>query len=241
MSVTTSAADLVAGEQMPAANAAEGDREIGAWRAVHDARSEVDAGRSVDGDDRHFEIGEPVEQRRHRRAWRAGCAGAEQRVHRQPDARPRPVGATSRTPSARRERHRRRAAERRFPASAVDPDRHAEPMQRAGDDPAVAAVVARPGATSTPSRSRRGEVAPRIRRQRRGRRTPSAWPGRSRPHAASLIPGRRIVRGERTGMRRSRGPSLVALPDRSTEGDLAVVDSEIEAAIRDWCRPMPYR
>ena len=57
-----------------------------------DARLQIDAGRPVDRDDRHLEVEHPLEQRRHRRAGRAAGAGAEQRVHRHADARPRPVG-----------------------------------------------------------------------------------------------------------------------------------------------------
>jgi hypothetical protein len=85
-------ADLVAGEQVAAAESAERDRQVRPWSAVGDARLQVDAGRPVDRDDRHLEVQHPLDERRHWRAGRAAGSSAKQRVHRHADARPRPVG-----------------------------------------------------------------------------------------------------------------------------------------------------
>ena len=119
--------------------------EIGAGRAVHDARGEVHTRGSVHGDDRHFQIGYPVEERRHRRARSARRAGAEQRVDGQPDVGPRPIHGDLTNAFGQRERRDALVERASRARRGRDPDGHTETMKRARGDPAVAAVVAGTG------------------------------------------------------------------------------------------------
>ena len=134
---------FVARQEMAPTRAAEGDRQIGASDAMHDPGFQIDAGRAVDRDDRHFEIEETLQEGCHRRTWRSRRASTEQRVDGEPDIRP---GAVCRDLS-----HSLRESERAdplveiapLPRRASDPHWNAESMKRASQDPTVAAVVAR--------------------------------------------------------------------------------------------------
>jgi hypothetical protein len=85
-------AHFVSGQQVPPPESAEGDSEISARRSVDDAGQQIDPGRPIYSHNGDLEIVHPSEKSCYRWTRGAGGAGAEQRVNRQPDCRPRAVG-----------------------------------------------------------------------------------------------------------------------------------------------------
>ena len=164
--------------------------------AVDDAAQQVHAGRPVDRDDRNLEVEQPFEQRGH--AARAAARWRRCRAARRPRGRRRARGRPAR-PRARPRPGRAAAMRSRSSAPGRrrrgHPDRHIEPVQRAGQHPAVTAVVSRARRRRARRRASRVAISVGQRRRRpRGRRTPSAWPARCRRDGA-CGPRRRIGRG----------------------------------------------
>ncbi len=104
-------ADFVAGQQLAAARAAERHGQHRPQRAMMHAGAEIETGRSVDGHDRAGQIDQPLHQRRHGAARRAGGSGSEQRVDRRAQCR-----ATGRPPARCARRRRSRPGAPRPPA-----------------------------------------------------------------------------------------------------------------------------
>jgi hypothetical protein len=135
-------AGIIASQQVSAAIPAEGHGETCLQGPVLHAVAEVEAARSIDGDDRQFDFGEPVEQGARRSARRPRCPGTEDRVDQEAGGGPRSIDRDfAYAVRARPHRHRCRGAVRPGRRQRGDPDRDAEPVQGAGDDPAVTAVV----------------------------------------------------------------------------------------------------
>ena len=150
--------DFVAREQMPAAEPAERDGEISARRAVDGAAQQVYARRPVHRDDRQLQVEQPLEQRGDRRPRHPARPGAEQRVHHDADSRPGPVGRHFAHALRAGERGHALAQRRGIAGRRGDPDGHVEPMERTGNDPAVAAVVTGTGGDEHAFSERDGET-----------------------------------------------------------------------------------
>ena len=130
----------LAGDEVAAAWAAEGDRHLGAHRAVGFAAREIEPGGAVDGEHRGGVRDEALRHREDVAARGAGGPGAEQRVYHHRGRRPRLVA-----PQLAHAVDPRQGAVVDgvvgLGIEGADPHGDAGSVQGAGQDPAVAAVV----------------------------------------------------------------------------------------------------
>ena len=146
------------GEQVAAARAAEGHRELGADGTVRLATREIEPRRTVEREHGRAVPRQPVGEREDVALGGARRSGAQQGVHGDRGLRPRLV--TRQLPHAVHARQRAVVdGVVRFGIERGDPDRHARGVERAGEDPAVAAVVPRPGRDEHAARHRRRPLA----------------------------------------------------------------------------------
>ena len=152
-------ADFVAREEVTTPRRAEGDREVGPRRTPRRAGEQVHAGRAVEGDHRHPEVPQPLDERGGRRPRRPGGTGAEDGVdhERRPSATGRRARLRGRPRRGRCDRTRALSGES-VPASAATQTGNVVAMQHPGEHPAVAAVVAGPAATSDATAERRART-----------------------------------------------------------------------------------
>ena len=131
-------------QQVAAARTAEGHRQLRAHRPVGLAAREVEPGGAVDRHDGRGVGDEPLRQREHVAAGGARGARAEQRIHRDRRRGPRLLAAQL---VHAVEPGERPVVDRvvRLGIDGRHPDGDARRVQRACDDPAIAAVVPRPG------------------------------------------------------------------------------------------------